>query len=294
MIWQAGDDARIDFNWIDVDGKAGGFGKLDGYGVWDVSGTEMTREGWKYTGTLVGRDAPGGTAEDPPGSWTLEWELVFDGASQRGGAAAGTGELAYFVTASIVITNVDLFDPQPFGLLMELPVVPTQIVSGQGSIVGTVTDLTFDDATVSAPFGSQIYTPLIDDTDVASGILMADPFQAHAGGPMLSGAAGPQAFGGPEFLGDVTEVAETIGIELSFDLTPGDVASFTSIFEITPAASLCLGDCGDNNGFVGTTDLLALLGAWGPNPGHAADLDGDGAVGTADFLVMLSRWGPCP
>jgi hypothetical protein len=39
--------------------------------------------------------------------------------------------------------------------------------------------------------------------------------------------------------------------------------------------------------------ILALLAAWGPGPGHPADLDGDGIVGNMDFLLLLADWGPC-
>jgi hypothetical protein len=49
----------------------------------------------------------------------------------------------------------------------------------------------------------------------------------------------------------------------------------------------------DGDGSTGTADLLSLLAAWGPNPGHPADLDGDGTVGTADLLALLSAWGDC-
>ncbi len=48
---------------------------------------------------------------------------------------------------------------------------------------------------------------------------------------------------------------------------------------------------GDGN--VGIEDLLGLLAAWGPNPGHPTDFDGDGVVGIADFLMLLESWGPC-
>ena len=47
------------------------------------------------------------------------------------------------------------------------------------------------------------------------------------------------------------------------------------------------GDCN-----VGVDDLLALLGAWGPNPGHPADFDEDGSVGVKDLLALLGTWGP--
>ena len=55
----------------------------------------------------------------------------------------------------------------------------------------------------------------------------------------------------------------------------------------------CLADL-DGDGTVGTPDLLIVLGAWGPNPGHPADFDGDGNVGTSDLIELLGNWGPCP
>ncbi len=53
---------------------------------------------------------------------------------------------------------------------------------------------------------------------------------------------------------------------------------------------------GDTNidGSVNVTDLLSLLGAWGTNPGHAADINGDGSVNVTDLLTLLGAWGTCP
>ncbi len=54
-----------------------------------------------------------------------------------------------------------------------------------------------------------------------------------------------------------------------------------------------LGDL-DGDGVVGTTDLLILLGAWGPCgdcTDCVADLDDDCAVGTTDLLLLLGNWG---
>ncbi len=45
---------------------------------------------------------------------------------------------------------------------------------------------------------------------------------------------------------------------------------------------------------VGILDFLALLGAWGTDPGGPPDFDGDGDVGITDFLTLLANWGPCP
>ena len=54
----------------------------------------------------------------------------------------------------------------------------------------------------------------------------------------------------------------------------------------------CLWDIdGDLN--VGITDFLAVLAAWGSDPGGPPDFDGDGTVGINDFLMLLANWGPC-
>ncbi len=50
----------------------------------------------------------------------------------------------------------------------------------------------------------------------------------------------------------------------------------------------------DGNNDVGVGDLLILLAAWGPNPGHPADFDGDDNVGVSDLLALLANWGPRP
>ena len=51
----------------------------------------------------------------------------------------------------------------------------------------------------------------------------------------------------------------------------------------------------DGDAAVGITDLLALLGAWGPCPSPPescpADFDHDGEVGIVDFLMLLADWG---
>ncbi len=60
-----------------------------------------------------------------------------------------------------------------------------------------------------------------------------------------------------------------------------------------PNELLCAADL-DCDANVGIVDFLALLAAWGPNPGHPADIDGDGTVGIVDFLTLLANWGPCP
>ena len=50
----------------------------------------------------------------------------------------------------------------------------------------------------------------------------------------------------------------------------------------------------DGDDTVGILDLLALLAAWGADPGGPPDFDGDGTVGILDLLTLLANWGPCP
>ena len=50
----------------------------------------------------------------------------------------------------------------------------------------------------------------------------------------------------------------------------------------------------DFDGVVNVTDLLTLLGGWGPNPGHAGDINDDGNVNVTDLLAHLAAWGACP
>lgn len=61
---------------------------------------------------------------------------------------------------------------------------------------------------------------------------------------------------------------------------------------LTVASPCCPADL-NGDFIINVGDLLALLIAWGPNPGHPADLTGDGSVDVLDLLAMLSAWGPC-
>ncbi len=76
----------------------------------------------------------------------------------------------------------------------------------------------------------------------------------------------------------------------------GFVAGFSdSSSAVYLAAVSLLGDL-DGDDSVGVTDLLILLGSWGPCPDPCApacpaDLDGDCLVGVPDLLTLLANWG---
>ncbi len=234
MTWDASNDgvAPATFNWKDV-------GELKGPGYFDWPPWGVVTA-WNYHGSLPG---PGGN------SWNLQWScLVNDGL-----AASATGP-GRFVLANVVITNTDIVN-QSFSLLMTLP-VPQALIAPQerGSIVGSVTDIFGDGATVLAPEGSRIYTPGIDGEDEAPGFLMNAPFSQSAA-PFAAALVGPAEFGVVPASQDVD-----IGISLllAFELTPGDSASFSLVFEVIPVPG------------PGGLALLGALGALGVRRRHSS------------------------
>ena len=57
---------------------------------------------------------------------------------------------------------------------------------------------------------------------------------------------------------------------------------------------LCLADVNDDSS-VNVTDLLSLLGAWGPCAAPCPpDINSDGNVNVTDLLALLGAWGACP
>jgi hypothetical protein len=74
-------------------------------------------------------------------------------------------------------------------------------------------------------------------------------------------------------------------IGATYALGNGLASGSTYVFDLDPVFADI--DC---DRAVGITDFLALLAAWGPNPGHPADLDANGVVGITDFLLLLASW----
>ncbi len=102
--------------------------------------------------------------------------------------------------------------------------------------------------------------------------------------------------GADDYLVEILDAADVVlatidrgglGVE---EATQYDPASMPSTIKVRITAQACVqnisGDCG-----YGIDDFLDLLAAWGPNPGHAADLDLDDVVGINDFLELLANWG---
>ena len=91
--------------------------------------------------------------------------------------------------------------------------------------------------------------------------------------------------GGDNFGRSAAISGDTLLIGATYALGNGLTSGSTYVFDLDPV----FGDV-DCDGAVGITDFLALLSAWGPNPGHPADLDGNGVVDITDFLLLLANW----
>lgn len=80
------------------------------------------------------------------------------------------------------------------------------------------------------------------------------------------------------------------GIPDSCEIAAGELADANG--DGIPDDCACFGDL-DGDGNVGFSDLVAMLGAWGPCVGCPADLDGNDDVGFTDLTALLAAWGPC-
>ncbi len=94
-------------------------------------------------------------------------------------------------------------------------------------------------------------------------------------------------------LGDGGGALEIAGIDLFAKNSSSIFYDDIALEPLQEVAKPCDADL-DDDGSVGTSDLLALFASWGTNPDGPPDFDGDGTVGTSDLLILFSQWGPCP
>lgn len=112
--------------------------------------------------------------------------------------------------------------------------LPTGIVFGppsyiRGSIQGGATDNNFNGVTLSNTGTTSIYDGLIDGVSVRT--LFDNPTTASGVGSVSLGTA---SFGIPIQESVAVATLTSIGLTLRFDLSAGDSASFTSVFDVQP------------------------------------------------------------
>ncbi len=103
----------------------------------------------------------------------------------------------------------------------------------------------------------------------------------------VDGAADDR-FGLSVAISDSTAIAGAL-----LDDDNGDNSGSAYLFDAAGTPGKCPWDL-DGSGAVGILDLLALLAAWGTDPGGPPDFDGNGTVGILDLLTLLANWGECP
>jgi hypothetical protein len=135
-----------------------------------------------------------------------------------------------FVTNIITVQNNTAFT-QTYVLLVTLPIAP----AGPSTLIGGSIQggLTSDASagTLSSSGTTAIYTAYIDGVAVAT---LFDAPTSTSSGAFLSSSLGTADFGTPIPSAAGPAATTDIAIQLKFTLTPGDLASFTSIFVVEP------------------------------------------------------------
>ena len=165
----------------------------------------------------VGQLGCAGTGWNSGGGWTVNsWNLSTDPDPT--------------ITNIISVTNNTLAT-QSFLISVGLPTSPSFGPPSfiRGSIQGGATDNNFDGVTLSNTGSTSSYDALIDGSTVRT--LFDNPTSVSGFGSVSLGST---SFGIP--IQEVVAVATTTGISLTlrFDLTAGDSASFTSVFDVQP------------------------------------------------------------
>jgi hypothetical protein len=112
-------------------------------------------------------------------------------------------------------------------------------------------------------------------------------------GTLLDWDAQPRGPAGAGFVFDLILDQSMLHLAGDFTTMLGEIREGVATVSSLEPPSGPLGDL-NGDGVVDVSDLLILLGAWGPCPPSGdcpADLDGDGAVNVSDLLILLGNWG---
>ena len=201
-----------------------------------VDPPSLTINGWSPTLTQLGCGSAGSEGQSScvgsnigPGSGNytlLSWNVFLDPDPTVNGFVAIQNNQA--VTQTFIMTFL-------------LPILPQgPQVQVTGSVQGGVSDTGNGSATLASSSPTSIYQAKIDGSNVAT--LFDDPASAVVGTAFGSASLGSAGFG-PTILNQTAN--NNISITLSFTLSPGDIASFTSVFDVIavpePGTLLLLG-----------------------------------------------------
>ncbi len=209
MIWDASDDANVPT-------ILGGAPPV--YGEHSIS--DQTYVGWQYAGEV----------EDAAGGWTLAWNVVYNDAPADG--VAGNGDVLAFVVAEMAVTNT-YAAAVTYDLTVTLPVIPPVAKPLiRGTVGAALTGSAGELAMLSAPTGSQIYTPFINGIQQPNGLLWTSDAFSLTADPVETAS---DEFGIPDGVKADQASATNMGVRLHFELSSGASAKVTGKLELIPA-----------------------------------------------------------
>ena len=146
---------------------------------------------------------------------------------------------------------------------------------------------------VAAPAQSIRTTALGGGYSTVSGTSFASPLTSAVLGLILSERPCLTAAEATLILQDSALDLGPAGFDEEYGWGRLDAAAALAAAAALPACpSACPADL-DNDGAVGITDLIMILGAWGPCAGCSQDLDMNDDVGVSDLIALLASWGSC-
>ena len=161
-----------------------------------------------------------GTGFNEGGGWVLDdWNLFADPdptISNTASVTNNTGSTQSFLISITLPTSIS-FGPPSFI---------------RGSVGVTATDANNDGVTLASSGSNPIYAGLIDGAIVRT--LLDAPQSLSTPFASDSVATGVVNFGIPVQESIAVATTSTIGLDIRFDLSAGDTASFTSVFDVQP------------------------------------------------------------
>jgi hypothetical protein len=163
----------------------------------------------------------GSSLSGPGGGWTLSsWNVQLD---------PDPTVFAFFAVQN------NTAGPLTFAFDVILPIASIgPPISITGSIGGSATDTNGNGVTLNTGSGASIYAALIDALTVQT---LLDPPLSFSAGAFGTAVFGPASFG-PTGLAQAANT--NIAIHVEFTLSPGDIASFTAVFDVVPEPGTAL------------------------------------------------------
>jgi len=189
------------------------------YFSWGAGATQNTT----YDATQLGEADNGdgtfsytGAAAAGGGGWNLTWDVTVKEDPFIDGIIAVTNNTASIQTYTVIFTS-------PVS-----PAITPSSLSG-ASVIGNLT-VNGGGGTLGHNAGAAMFTALLDGVPYDTLL----PFDSSVTLGFGSGSTGADSFGLPGLTQPGPAVLINMGIQLTFTLTPGDSASFTSRFEVVP------------------------------------------------------------